>query len=282
MDRVAEPIQGLVGGFYGALGRPGQGVKNLMHGTTLIGHPLHPALSDVPVGAWTVAVIADWLFVATGRIPPVAGDLALALGIAGALLAAASGYTDFHETYAHERRIALTHGVLMTFIVVVMLVSLGMRLWGGHAARLPAVDLSTLAWLMTLFGAYIGGHLTLGLGTVVNRNAFAEGPADYTRVGAPTDFPEGKLVRVDAQGLPTLVVRIQGKVQAIGAVCSHAGGPLDDGKLDGDVVTCPWHGSRFCLADGRVKGGPATFSQPQLVVRETDGAVEVKLAHPLH
>jgi nitrite reductase/ring-hydroxylating ferredoxin subunit/uncharacterized membrane protein len=282
MDGLAEAIQGLIGGFYSALGGPGQSLKNLMHGTTVAGHPLHPALSDVPVGAWTVAVIADWLFVATGRIPPVAGDLALALGIAAALLAAASGYTDFHETYAQERRMAMTHGLLMTLIVVVMLLSLGMRLWGGHASRLPAIELSTLGWLMTLFGAYIGGHLTFGLGTVVNHNAFVDGPAEYTRVGAPSDFPEGKLVRIDAGGLPTLVVRVQGTLQAIGAVCSHAGGPLDEGKLDGDVVTCPWHGSRFCVADGRVKGGPATFNQPPLVVRERDGAVEVKLAHPLH
>jgi nitrite reductase/ring-hydroxylating ferredoxin subunit len=204
------------------------------------------------------------------------------VGIAGALLAAASGYTDFHETYGHERRLALLHGLLMTLVVVVMLVSLGMRLSGAHMLRLPAVELSTLAYLTALGAAYVGGHLPFGLGTMVNHNAFADGPADYVKVGAPSDFAEGRLVRVDAGGLPTLVVRLEGKLHAIGAVCSHAGGPLEEGKLDDCIVTCPWHASRFDVRDGSVKGGPATFSQPQLVTRERDGTVEVKLAHPLH
>ena len=42
---------------------------------------------------------------------------------------------------------------------------------------------------------------------------------------------------------------------AISATCSHAGGPLDEGKLEGNVVECPWHGSRFCMRDGRVLTG---------------------------
>ncbi|HLZ95101.1 MAG TPA: Rieske (2Fe-2S) protein [Candidatus Dormibacteraeota bacterium] len=76
--------------------------------------------------------------------------------------------------------------------------------------------------------------------------------------------------------------RRRGVLNAIGAVCSHAGGPLDEGKLEGDCVECPWHGSRFLISDGRVRGGPARFGQPPLVVREQHGKVEVKLAHPLH
>lgn len=282
MDGLAEAIQAMVGDFYTTLRGPGRTLKNVMHGTSVLHHPLHPALTDLPVGAWTVAVLADWLYVITGRIPPVTGDLALAIGIAGALLAAVSGYTDFHETFGQERRLAMTHGVLMTLVVVAMLVSLGIRLWGSPDARLGAIVLSTIAFAVAAGAAYVGGHLTFGLGAMVNHNAWAEGPADYVKVGGSADFPESKMVRVDAGGLPVMVVRIAGTVQAIGAVCSHAGGPLDEGKLDGDVVTCPWHASRFCVRDGRVMGGPATFNQPQMAVRERDGAVEVKLAHPLH
>ncbi len=73
-----------------------------------------------------------------------------------------------------------------------------------------------------------------------------------------------------------------GLLYAIGAVCSHAGAALDEGRLDGEVGTCPWHGSRFSCGDGRVLDGPATFDQPPLLVRERGGVVEVKLAHPLH
>jgi len=111
-----------------------------MHGTRFLGHPLHPVLTDIPVGAWTVGVLADWLFVATGRLPAVAGDLALAIGVAGAILAALTGYTDFHETDGHERRTAIVHGLTMTAVLLIELVSLGMRL-GAPGLRPGAIVL---------------------------------------------------------------------------------------------------------------------------------------------
>ncbi|TMG11868.1 MAG: hypothetical protein E6I06_03770, partial [Chloroflexi bacterium] len=77
LDPVAVAVQKAVGAAYEALGAPGQAIKNAMHGTTVLGHPLHPALTDLPVGAWTVGVVADWVFVGTGQVPAVAGDLAL-------------------------------------------------------------------------------------------------------------------------------------------------------------------------------------------------------------
>jgi nitrite reductase/ring-hydroxylating ferredoxin subunit/uncharacterized membrane protein len=280
LDPTGEAIQNVVGRFYGALGAPGRSLKNLMHGTTVLGHPLHPAITDVPIGAWSVGVLADWLFVVTGRVPAVAGHLALAVGLAAALLAAMSGFTDHHETYGHERRTATVHALTMSLVIVADFVSLGMRLW-SPGMRLSAIVISSLAWLLALLGAYAGGHMTFAIGTTVNHNAFFDGPMNFVRVGTREEFPEGEMRRVDAQGLPVVIVRRNGLLQAMGAVCSHAGGPLDEGKLDGDVVTCPWHYSRFCFQDARVVGGPATFDQPPLVVRERGGVVEVKLAHPL-
>lgn len=281
LDPVAEVIQRAVGVFYGALGKPGNAVLDVLHGTRFLGHPLHPALTDVPVGAWTVGVVADWLFVATGRVPPLAGDLALALGLAAAVAAAVTGYTDFRDTAGHERRVAVVHGLTMSTVIVLEAVSLGFRL-GSPGGRVPGIMISTLAWLIVVFGAYVGGHLTFGIGSAVNHNAFFDGPADFVKVGVRDDFPEGEMRRVEAKGLPVVIVRRMGLLHAVGAVCSHAGGPLQEGHLDGDIVTCPWHGSRFRFEDGRVVGGPATFDQPLLVVRERGGIVEVKLAHPLH
>lgn len=72
-----------------------------------------------------------------------------------------------------------------------------------------------------------------------------------------------------------------GRQKAISNVCAHAGGPLDEGELNGDVVTCPWHGSRFHVDSGRVAEGPSKFDQLTLKVREQDGQVQVKLAQPL-
>src|SRR5207248_8535434 len=74
LDRVAEPIQGAVGALYAGLGEPGRTLRSLMHGTKVLGHPLHPALTDIPVGAWTVAALAGWLWGATGRVPASGAD----------------------------------------------------------------------------------------------------------------------------------------------------------------------------------------------------------------
>lgn len=283
LEPVANALQAVVSGAYRVLGRPGQGLKNLMHGTRPLGHPLHPALSDVPIGAWTAMVVADYVAHFFPRLPTEAGDIALIVGLLVALPTALSGLTDYSETYAHERRVATLHGLTMVSVVALMAASLGLRWWGGFGLHPLALGLSTAGYALVLIGGYLGGHLVFGIGTMVNRNAFTEGPAEqYVQVGAAADFAEGVLKRVDAGGMPTLVVRVRGQLHAIGAVCSHAGGPLDEGTLDGLTVTCPWHGSRFCVANARVERGPATFDQPLFDVREENGNVLLKLVSPLH
>ena len=282
LDSVGDLIQKIVGGIYGGLGAPGRFLKDLAHGTKPLGHPLHPALTDIPLGAWTVAVAADLIHYAVPSLPTAVGDVALGFGIVGALGAAITGYTDHHETFGHERRVATLHGLLMTVVLVVVLVSLGLRWQGGADAHGLAVGLAAVGLVICLVSAYLGGHLTFAIGTMVNRNAFAQGPEEYIAVGRVEDFAEGALTLVEAGPMPVLVARANGTIHAIANTCSHAGGPLNEGTLEGDIVTCPWHGSRFCVRDGRVEGGPATFSQPALDVREHEGKVEVKLAQPLH
>jgi nitrite reductase/ring-hydroxylating ferredoxin subunit/uncharacterized membrane protein len=281
MDGVAEAIQKGVGAIYGVLGGPGRAIKDLMHGTKVLGHPLHPALTDLPMGAWAVGVAADLAAHFTARVPTEAGDLALAVGLGGAALSAVTGYTDFHETFGQERRVALAHGGLMTVVVVVESLSLGLRSWAGPDAHATAVGLSITGLALAVGASWLGGHLVFGMGTMVNRSAFLDGPEEFVAVGAPEDFPEGEMRAVDAAGFRVLIVRRDGHLCAISDVCSHAGGPLHEGTLEGDTVICPWHASRFRL-DGHVEGGPATFSQPSLMVRMRNGSVEVKLEAPLH
>jgi nitrite reductase/ring-hydroxylating ferredoxin subunit/uncharacterized membrane protein len=277
LDPVGAFIQRVVGGFYGALGSPGRRLKDTMHGSwpPLLGHPLHPALTDIPIGALTVMVIAD-LVALGGGLPTRAGDVALIVGLLGALAAAITGYTDHHETYGHEQRTATLHGLIMSLALLLLLVSLALRWWAGMGAHGVAVILAIAGWVVIVVGSYLGGHLVFALGTTVNRNAFAQPAAEWIGVGTPADFPEGALRRVVASDVPALVVRLQGGLHAIAATCSHAGGPLDEGSLDGTVVTCPWHGSRFCLRDGTVRGGPATAPQPAFEVREHEGRVELR------
>ena len=52
-------------------------------------------------------------------------------------------------------------------------------------------------------------------------------------------------------------------------------GPLDEGTLEGDVVTCPWHGSKFCVLDGGIVAGPAAYPQPAFRARVLDGRVRI-------
>lgn len=277
LDPVAEAIQGIVG----AVLKPfGNGVKSFLHGTWL-GHALHPLLTDVPVGAWTAAVLADIVFL-TGHLPRGAGDFAVFIGTLAAFATAVTGFTDYHETYGHERRTATAHGLLMTVALVLYTVSWLMRWLGADSAHTTAIVISFVGYALVAGSAYIGGHLTFGFGTMVNRNAFTEADAKEVEVGAVTDFPEGALKKVDAGGMPVLVTRSGGRLCAIGAVCSHAGGPLDEGELKDGVVTCPWHGSRFDVCTGDVHGGPATFPQPRYSIREDSGTVKVKLEEQVH
>jgi nitrite reductase/ring-hydroxylating ferredoxin subunit/uncharacterized membrane protein len=281
LDGLADPIQKVVGWCYATLGGPGRLLKDLVHGTKPLGHPLHPALTDIPLGAWTAMVAADLLATVTRTIPPVAGDVALGVGVAGALAAAVAGYTDFHDTYGQERRVGLLHGLLMTLVLVIMAVSLAMRI-GAPGSRTLAVLVSTVGWLLAVLGGYLGGHLIFRYGTMVNRNAFIEFPGSFVSVGSSTDFTEGQMRKVELDAGPVLVLRRAGKLFAISNVCSHAGGPLDEGKMEGNTVICPWHGSRFCVLDGSVEGGPATFNQPAFTVCERHGKVEVKVSVPSH
>jgi nitrite reductase/ring-hydroxylating ferredoxin subunit/uncharacterized membrane protein len=282
LDGLADFLQKLIGGAYNGLGAPGRALKNLLHGTTVLGHPLHPAVTDLPMGAWTVGVILEYLSVYGHAVPAEAGNIALLAGVVVALLATATGYTDFHETVDHERRLALAHGLTMTIVVLAEIVAVILGWTGGDSPQPLAIGFATAGLLVAYVGGYLGGHVVFSMGTAVNHNAFFAGPADFVAVGSSDAFPEGEMRRVQVEDLPVLLVRQRGKLCAIGAVCSHAGGPLDEGTLENGAVTCPWHGSVFDVCTGAVKGGPATFDEPQLVVREVDGRVSVKPAVPLH
>lgn len=281
LDGFGELVQGIVGGIYKVLGKPGRLLKSFLHGTWL-GHALHPIITDIPLGAWTLALIADILAL-TGHLSQQVGDFCVFVGVLGAIGAAVTGYTDFHETFGHERRVGAMHGLLNTVVLVLYVISSVLRFQGGSGNHGTAFALSAVGYVLVISAAYLGGHLVFSMGTMVNRNAFLEGPADeYVAVGKPDDFVEGQMRKVSAASLDILIVRYQGKLQAISNVCAHAGGPLDEGELNEGVVTCPWHGSRFHVDSGRVVEGPSTFDQPALRVREQDGQVQVKLAQPLH
>ena len=91
--------------------------------------------------------------------------------------------------------------------------------------------------------------------------------SEYARVASSREIPEGKMKNVLVGGQQVLLANIKGNFHAIGNVCTHMGGPLDKGVLEESVVQCPWQGSRFDVATGQVKRGPAARPEPLYEVK---------------
>src|SRR4026208_824536 len=115
--------------------------------------------------------------------------------------------------------------------------------------------------------AWRGGDLVYGQRLGVT-HALVDGPDTFTPVADASAVPEGAMRRIRHDALDLLLVRQHGQLCALAHSCSHLGGPLSEGALKEGSVVCPWHGSEFALADGRVINGPATHDQPCLDVRE--------------
>jgi nitrite reductase/ring-hydroxylating ferredoxin subunit/uncharacterized membrane protein len=276
LEGFSDGTQKFVGGTFKIGGQPLRWLKNQGHGTA-VGHPLHPALTDIPVGAWLGTLVLDIVWLATNRSSgtATASNVLLIVGLVGAVLSILTGTTDWNDTYGKERRVGIAHGIINTIATLVYVVALILRLTGNQFA---GFILSTIGLVILLLGAYLGGELVFGKGTQVNHIAWQESPEDFVAVVEESAVEEGKLHRAQANGMPVLLVRLKGTIYAIAATCTHAGGPLDEGSLEGDVVVCPWHGSRFCVRDGEVRGGPATFPQVRFETRVREGQVEVRRA----
>ena len=272
LDDAAKRAQSPVQKFLGD--RPE--LHNLLDGKWL-GIPLHPALTDVPVGASTTAFILDTVAVATGsEAAQTAADGALAVAVAGTLPAAATGASDWRDLIGEERRIATVHALMNVAGLVLNVASLAQRARGKHGAGRA---LSAAGFALSGSAAHIGGELSFGLGVRVNHTFLDHGPSDFVAVADESDVQGDTMKTVSVDGTSVLVARSSGgELCAIANTCSHLGGPLGDGSRDGDVVTCPWHGSRFDLCSGRVVEGPAVFEQPRYEVRARDGKIEVRAA----
>jgi nitrite reductase/ring-hydroxylating ferredoxin subunit/uncharacterized membrane protein len=251
----------------------GRQAKNFLHGTW-IGHPLHVILTDVPIGAWTTAMVFDALdSMHTRREYRVAADTAISLGLVGAVGAAATGLTDWQDIDPPARRIGLVHGLLNVASVALFGGSLLARRSGS---RTTGRGLAALGYAVSMVAARLGGNLVYGQKIGVDHSAAEKLPEDFTPVLSESDLKDGQPVRAEHNGTPILLVRRGAQIYALAETCSHLGGPLSEGKLEGDVIQCPWHGSRFSIRDGHVVDGPAVHPQPCLEARVRNGQVEVR------
>jgi nitrite reductase/ring-hydroxylating ferredoxin subunit len=246
--------------------RLGARVFDLLHGR-LVGHALHPALSDFPIGLWSGASLLDVL----GE-----HDAAGMLGASGAAVAigtAVTGYADWTVSDGRDRRLGLLHGVLQTAALGIVAGSLAARRRGAIVA---GQTMQAMGLGLSLSSAYLGGHLVLGRAVMVDRTSTILGPRQWTRAIQTTELEDGTVKAVEVAGRNVLVSRFDGSVSVIEDACTHAGGPLSAGKVENGIVKCPWHGSCFRLRDGAVVRGPASHPQPILDARVRDGWIEVR------
>jgi nitrite reductase/ring-hydroxylating ferredoxin subunit len=170
----------------------------------------------------------------------------------------------------------MTHALFNGAATVLYFLSLILRLVVAPGDSFLAALFGFVGLGCVIYAAYLGGDMVFSKGTSVNHTAWEAGGNDYEAVMAADSVEENKLYRVTVTGVPVVLVRQGTQWYAISATCPHAGGPLNEGKLTGDVIECPWHGSLFCVRDGKVRGGPATVNAPRYDVRVRDGKVEAK------
>ncbi len=270
--RWATPFGDFNHRWLSALFGPIRPIKDFLNGTWL-GHPVHAALTDVPVGAMTVAIVLEVI----GQ--PVAADVTVLVGVLSIVATAVTGLADYTDVDGTARSRATVHATVMTTALVLFVISLILRA-GDPDDRAVPIALLVIGYLVLTVGAEIGGDLVYLIGTNVNRHAWRGAGKKWIALdlGDLTDIPEGGPTKVKA-GINTLIlVRTGDTILALHEQCAHAGGPLSEGTLVDGCIQCPWHGSRFRLADGHVARGPAMYDQPAYEVRRADTGWEVRRA----
>lgn len=254
--------------------------RNILHGVWF-GHPLHPALTDVPIGSWTTALALDVMGAGKDHREREgyqrAARRAVGIGVVGALGAALTGLFDWQYTHDNARRVGLVHGTLNA-------VALGLYGWswwerrrGRHGrGRLAAL----LGYPVVAVSGYLGGVLTyrhlIGVDQSEQEARRLLEPREFTPVLDVDDLAEGVPRRVQAGDVGIVLVRANGRIHALGDICPHLGGPLSQGWLRDGTIVCPWHGSAFDLKTGESRNGPAVAPVPCFQVRVRQGRIEVR------
>ena len=215
LDRLAKSIQSPFAAWVRSTGPIGEQIKDFLHGVWL-GHSLHPALTDVPIGAWTAGLLFDIV----GRND--AADAAYAVGSLAAVPTAMSGTADWLEITDAQRRYGFVHAVLNVAGLSLVLLSLNERLKGRRGT---GIALSTAGYALASISAWLGGELVYLLGTGISRNVFDPIAADFVVAADASTLAEGKLtaarIEVDGQSLPLVLLKHRSQVLALSGVCSQ-------------------------------------------------------------
>ena len=275
LEPVETGLQKGVEGVFSAGGAVGKKAEDFLHGTWL-GHPLHPAIVSVPLGAWTVAAVLDVSDAMQGNDHFArAADAAIGIGLIGAAASAVSGLTDWHKTDGRARRVGIVHGMLNLTATGLYIASWVLR---KRREREAARVCGWLGFAVSGVAGYLGGELVYSEKIGVDHADRTPLQDGFISLMPEADLEENTPHLVEVRGVKVVLVRQSGKIFALQNTCSHLGGPLVEGKVEGDGIRCPWHGSCFALEDGKVQEGPATYPQPTYEVRIINGNVELRRA----
>ena len=250
-------------------------VKDLLSGIWL-GHPTHPLLTDVPIGAWTSAVLLDLVEIIGGSrgVPRGGSDTLVGIGVLAALPTAASGLSDLSDEV--EDRILAVGAAHAVGNVAATGLFAASYLTRRRGQRTQGIALSLIGLGVLAAAGFFGGHLSYRKGLGVDHTVFNEPIGDWTAVLAVDELVGGKPQQVTVAGQDIMLYRANDAIYALANRCTHRGGPLHEGEIDGQEVICPWHFSRFQLPDGSVTRGPAVAPQPCYETRTHNGKIEVK------
>lgn len=252
----------------------GKPIENALHGLWL-GHALHPVLTDVPAGAWTVTFVLDLMQDLGGSSRYEAGaDAAMTIGMVGAGAAAVTGLTDWKDIEKKSRRTGLVHAMLNT---VALSLYIGSAIQRSRRKQTSARALRYAAYGVTMGSAWLGGHLSYNNQIGVARVPQQPPPTRPAVVLSGSDLTESKPRLVSCAGYPVVLVKQGGQIHALTDTCTHAGGSLADGKVEGDCIRCPLHGSLFSLRTGEVVEGPSVYPVLPLQARIREDQIEVWL-----
>jgi nitrite reductase/ring-hydroxylating ferredoxin subunit/uncharacterized membrane protein len=271
LDKIARVWQPVILRVRDAAGAPG---KYFLNGTFL-GHSLHPLLTDIPIGAWTVTALLDAIEVFEGPDVAFASDAALALGLAGAVGAIATGYAEWADTADDPRTLGMAHAALNGAAFTGYVTSLLLR---ANDKRGAGIAVAMASFGLTAFAAFLGGELMAGYQLGTKHTAEPKPPPEkFVKVAALDEIPDGAMHPTAVDGIPIVLFRRGDEVFAISGACTHRGAPLREGTVEGDAcVRCPWHGSVFSFKDGSAVEGPATFPQATFETRIVKGNVELR------
>lgn len=278
LDRPSYRFEHAVGLAMAACGGAGERVGNALQGIWL-GHPLHPVVTTLPMGAAATTLALDAARLLPGRREELRGAsrFILGVGIAGSLAAAATGVTDWQHTQEQARRVGLVHGALNAAATCLYVLSWRDR---GRGRQVRGVAASAVGYGITLASGYLGASLVYRSGTGVDQSGPRLGAAQWSAALDDDKLEDAAPQRVEVGGTGVVLFRNDGAVLAVGERCPHLGAPMADGWIDRGRIICPWHGSQFETETGRPLRGPATSPLSCYQTRVRDGVIEVREAAP--